>query len=780
MVKSNSLAESRILANGCAGKLPALPGLVSASGLGLGALYFQPAVPAFWPPLVIAILAGILACWRWPLLWLLAAGCIAFSWGSFQAQQRADDILPAHLAGRGLDVEGVIVSLPRQLGSGSTIRLLPERVFRDGKALSWRGLVELRVGRFEDASELAYGQRWRMRVRLNRPMPPANPGGYDRAYHLFWEGVAATGTVVLAPQPLRLAGEGGSVVMHWIQMLRQRIIDASNVALPRDRAGLVQALTIGVQDQIPGPMWQGFVRSGTAHLMVISGSHITLVAGIVFFLIRWGWGVLPWLARRYPAQSAAAIGMLLTALFYGLMAGMGLATQRAVIMVWVLAGALLFQRELRPFHSLSLAALIVFILQPGAVAEPGFWLSFSVVLLIFLLLAGYGGIKGHWRKLISYQLMISLGMLPLLGALFASLPLFSPLANLFAIPVVEGLATPLALLGAMCSALGWEYPGRAFFYLSTLSLEPLLMLVHWIDQTPWATLAIARPSPGVLVAALLGLGVLLLPVAWPGRLFGIIGLIPLFLPPQPRIPADSAELAILDAGVDSAFVLSTRHHTLLMQALKYPDGGFYLNQRIVGPFLRSADLPSVDAAIVNFHHPQDRVQTNAYLGLVSNALWQARSAPSGIERSLSQRQCLGGESWEWDGVTFVFLDPLRTDPQAQSASCVLAVYGRGWQILLTGELDPAGATRLAHNFGANLKSDLFAMSVPDSAQGFENLIGTIDARHLVITGNRHAAAHVPALTASLDPGRSGALMFSLGEGGALRLANSGSAHYWFP
>ncbi|MEW6612289.1 MAG: ComEC/Rec2 family competence protein [Pseudomonadota bacterium] len=751
--------------------MPGLPEVVLAIGLGLLLLYRQESIPVPWPAAGLA-LALLLPVWRWRILLLPAAACAAFAWGAWQAQRISHETLPDAAVGQALVITGTIASLPEARGNGTRLLFAPEHMDGPLGSIDFRGLLQLS---FDGPAppELAYGQRWRLTARLQRPQAATNPGGFDRSYALFWQGVRAVGAVQSVPEPVQLAGAGGRVLLRWFQSLRQQVLQASNAALPRAEAGLVQALTVGVQNQLPPDLWQRFVRTGTAHLMVISGSHITLVAGLVFLLAKWLWSTVPPLVRRYPAAPPAAAVMVLSAWGYGLMAGMELATLRAVIMVTVLAGALVLQRELRLFHSLALAAGVIFILQPGAVAEPGFWLSFTAVGLIFWLLVGRVGRAGLWRSLLGYQVLIALGLVPVLALLFGQVPLLSPLANLVAIPVVEGVATPLALLGALASLSGLELAGRGLFHLTSLAFQPLLWFLEQLDRLPWGTLAVGSPSVWMLLALLVGLLLLFLPAAWPGRSLGLLTFLPLLLPAAAVLPPGQARLTVLDAGMDTAVVLQTRHHSLFFHSSPRARPSGATLHLVVQPFMHHAGIRRLDAVVLS---AAARAPLDAASLLPRQypapQLWSATAALPGAPA----RPCRAGQHWTWDGVIFVFLAPMagERDP------CVLAAYGPGWQALLGGPLSGGAADRLVSRFGGNLRSN--ALVSAGGGSGLGQLAEAAAPDYLVAAGGRRGGAEKPAGDdgpPALAPARTGALAFHLGGRTAASLSLQRPArHYW--
>src|SRR5690606_22353589 len=149
---------------------------------------------------------------------------------------------------------------------------------------------------------------------------------------------------------------------------------------------LLEALTIGVRDGLDDEHWTVMRRTGTSHLMAISGLHVGLVSGLLFWLTRRLWTAAGGSAYC-PAPLVAAWAGLVGAFAYGALAGFSIPTLRAVLMVSVVLLALVWRRGLRPGQSLCLALVAVLVLDPLSVLEAGFWLSFAAVALLVLFLA---------------------------------------------------------------------------------------------------------------------------------------------------------------------------------------------------------------------------------------------------------------------------------------------------------------------------------------------------------------------------------------------------------
>ncbi|MGZ5041283.1 MAG: ComEC/Rec2 family competence protein, partial [Usitatibacter sp.] len=429
-----------------------------------------PILPAAFAALLS--LALIAPCRRGPrAAVLLVAGALAgFGLAAWRAESLLAQSLPRSWEGLDVELEGVVASLP-QLAEGGTRFLFdvetartPGSIVPATIALTWYA----ERGKQGDAAppRIASGQRWRFVARLKRPRGLANPHGFDFEPWALERGIRATGYVrakagaaLLAPRV-----DGWPYTLHrW----RGEIRDAMLAHLGEARLrGVLVALAIGDQRAIPESQWVVFNRTGIAHLVSISGLHVTVFAalagGFVFMLAR----RFARLTTLLPARKLAALAGALFAFAYVLLAGAEVPAVRTLLMLWVGACGLWLGRPgtASVVWLWSLAAVLLW--DPWASLAPGFWLSFGAVGL--LLYAGSGrlarppppnGRARAWAALCEgsrTQWVVTIGLVPGTIALFHQMSLVSALANAVAIPAVTLLIVPLALSGiALPFALLW-------------------------------------------------------------------------------------------------------------------------------------------------------------------------------------------------------------------------------------------------------------------------------------------------------------------------------------
>jgi len=229
------------------------------------------------------------------------------------------------------------------------------------------------------AAPIMAGDRWRLPVRLKRPHGAVNPHGFDLERWLFEQDLRATGHVRPGAQRL----DAGAA--HPLERLRQHWRDAIllRVADPA-AAGVLAALAVGDQAAIDSEGWELFRITGVAHLMSISGLHVTMWAWLAAAAVGWAWRRSPSLMLKVPAQTAALVGGLVLAAAYAAVAGWGVPAQRTVLMLAVVVWLRLSGRHWPGPLVLLASAVVVTLADPWAVGQPGFWLSFFAVGLLMV------------------------------------------------------------------------------------------------------------------------------------------------------------------------------------------------------------------------------------------------------------------------------------------------------------------------------------------------------------------------------------------------------------
>ncbi|MEO5732275.1 MAG: DNA internalization-related competence protein ComEC/Rec2 [Rubrivivax sp.] len=672
--------------------------------------------------------------WMPTLMLALASAAVGFASTDLRAAWRLQQTLPAALEGEDLWVTGTVADLPRAGAGGLRFEFDTELATRGDAPVALPSRLSL--GWYGDPADdpafggsepvLRAGQRWRLPLRLRQPHGSLNPHGFDHELQLFERGIGAVGTVRMRPDALpQLLQEG---VAHPLARLREALRDGirARIADPA-AAGVVAALAIGDQASIDRAGWDVFRTTGVSHLVSISGLHVTMVAWLVGALALQAWRLSPALMLRLPAPQAARIAGLLAALGYAALAGFGVPAQRTVGMIATVV--LLRAAGLRwPLLAVLLAAaLVVTWIDPWALLQPGFWLSFGAVALLLASepaqVASGNALRptaeswlrrcGHaLRAGLRTQAVATVGLAPLTLVFFQQISVVGFAANIVAIPLVTLLITPLALAGVLLPLL-WPLAGWL--------VQGLLALLQLLAAWPAALWTAAVAPPWAMAAGLLGGLLAIAPLPWRLRLLALPLMLPLLLPPVARPPQGAFELVAADIGQGTAVLVRTQRHLLLFDTGPAYSADADAGGRVLLPLLRARGEPRIDLLMLS-HRDADHVGgapavlAGIRVDAISSSLIDNHpllSAPpaSAARPPPPHRRCLAGQQWEWDGVRFQVLQPgpwayADATLKPNAMSCVLQVQGASHSALLTGDIEARQEAALVSTLGDSLRSQV--------------------------------------------------------------------------
>ncbi|WP_235537968.1 DNA internalization-related competence protein ComEC/Rec2 [Pelomonas sp. Root1217] len=627
--------------------------------------------------------------------WLALAAAVAvfaFVQAGLRAEMRMKPELHPAWEGRDLVLSGRVDSLPIAItGQGGMpgwrFEFAVESVGPAGTALPPEVPRRVMLLAYDSAQPITAGERWRFTARLKRAHGLANPGGFDVELWLFEQGLRASG-VVRTAERLQAAS-------WWsLDAARQRLRTAirERVADP-GMAGVLAALSLGDQNAIAHSDWNLFRDTGVSHLLSVSGSHVVLLGWMAAALVSPLWRRSRWLCLRLPAPTAARWVGVAVAFAYALFSGWGVPAQRTVVMLAALAG--LRSVGLRwPWPLVLLAAaVIVTAVDPWALMQPGFWLSFGAV---GLLMAAGGEHAEGWRARLKAalrtQAIATVGLAPLSLICFSQLSLVGLLANLVAIPLITFVITPLALMGGLFTPL-WALAAL----LTQALMAWLKLLIAWPAAVWWLP---AAPlwSQGL---ALLGAVLVALRLPWRLRAAGLLMTLPLLWPAVPHPPAGEFELLAPDIGQGNAVLIRTHGHALLFDTGPVYAPGSDAGERVLLPLLRRLGVHRVDMLVLS-HRDVDHVGGAATLMQALPVSELRSSLEPGhplLRTPMPAKRCEAGQGWTWDGVRFDVLHPTLANYDAglksNDLSCVLRITSAsGRRALLAGDLEAEQEKRL--------------------------------------------------------------------------------------
>lgn len=535
--------------------------------LGAGAaLYFAlPVELPFWLPPLVAGFAGF-SLWalrdtgfRLPgiAFCLVSAGLLL---AVLRTEWVAAPILPAEIGPAPL--EGVVTRVERKpdavrlsIAPDSFGRLRPEDL---------PGTLRISVRKFD--GPVQPGDRVSMLAAAKPPSSPAEPGAFDFQRHAFYRGIGgygyALGAARVTPDP-----EGGSAFNRFRDHVSAEIAGGVGPA----HGGIAAALITGDRSRVAEAQWQVLRDSGLAHLLAISGLHMGLVTGFIFFGIRAMLAAFPTVALRRPIKKWAALAALAGGLGYLMLTGGSVPTVRAYVMVAIVMLAVLFDRRAISLRTVAIAALLVLAVTPEALIEPGFQMSFAAVTA---LVAAYEKFGDRWRASLGggraparvARYLGGVAMTTLIAGAatgpfaiyhFGRFADYGVLANLFAVPVVAFGVMPSATVAALLMPFGLEQP---FFWLMGQGIGLVMAIAEWVAGLPGSVrLVPAMPVWGLAAVSLGGLWLCLMSRRW--RYWGLAGIAAGLLSPhlieRPLVRVDAEARIVAVRAADGGTMLSS-------------------------------------------------------------------------------------------------------------------------------------------------------------------------------------------------------------------------------
>ncbi len=450
--------------------------------------------------------------------WLAIAAAVVLcaALGFLAAQLRTLSVAAPvlHAEMRGAPIEGRVMQASLNQEGGTTLLLKP--AFIGG--LSEEGLpalVRLRVR--QEHAPIWPGDEIKTRAMLWPPAEPVAPGAFDFARQAWFRGLGGTGVTLVAPDVLSTGQLAGWQVT--IASLRETVARHVIESMSKEEGPVAAALMTGLRHAIDDDVEQDLRDAGLAHILAISGLHMALFAGTLFWLVRAALALFPPLAHRYPIKKWAASIALVGALAYLFLSGGSVATQRAFIMAALMFIAVLIDRPAFSLRNVALAAVIVLLMRPESLLEPGFQMSFAAVtalvavyqnqeLQLLRFKENATGLCGAMRLGTVYMITLCITSLvagaataPFAAFHFNRMAAFGLVGNMAAMPLVGTLIMPSALIAYILMPLGLEGP-------ALWVMEVGLAGVIWVadEVSNWAGAVVTIGSFSTFALALISLG----------------------------------------------------------------------------------------------------------------------------------------------------------------------------------------------------------------------------------------------------------------------------------
>ncbi len=366
--------------------------------------------------------------------------------------------------------------------------------------------IRLRIRTTDQGPRFKFGDVVCGRTILKRPNGPLIPGGYDFGKALWFKQIGGTGFTISQMKICRntnTVAKNNNPLFTFIATLRNAIATRIDAHLSEPKRSMARALILGDRGRIKEQDLIALRNAGLGHLLAISGLHMAVFAGTIFFLARAALALFPIYAQKYPIKKWAAIIALFGGTVYFLISGQSIPTQRAFLMINILFAAIILERPALTLRNVALAALVILIFRPDSLLSAGFQMSFAAVtalVVAYQFNLKYQPLtffaKHNWARPFYYlsgiwmtSLIATLATAPFAIYHFNQFSYMGPVGNMLAIPIFTLLLMPAAVLSLALMPFGIEQ--LAMIPLG-ISIEMLLSTAHWTSSFDPAILSIGK------------------------------------------------------------------------------------------------------------------------------------------------------------------------------------------------------------------------------------------------------------------------------------------------
>lgn len=630
----------------------------------------------------------------------------------------------------------------------------------------------VRLSWFFPTHEVSPGDVWTGEFKLKRPRGMVNPGGFDYQAWVLSEGLVATGYIT---------GEIRRVShkTNWAAVRGQIRQELLKVGGHTEFMRFWLALTLADRAAITPEDWQVLQRTGTVHLIAISGLHIGLVALLLHWLGSFCarvWAsvgnvrgdsvkLLLWLPAVLSCSGAA---------FYAALAGFSIPTTRALVTCLVLQCMRLIGWRLPASTTLAIVVAAVALTDPLAAMAPGFWLSFMAVLCLVYLAVQLNRSTGRLAKAALYvrlQLALSVALVPPLIALGQMASLTAPLANLVAVPLISLVVVPGLFLAMSLVPFS---PGLAVTVLNSVDWV-FAWLWCWLDylsRASWSAWWPTHAFSGVdVLAAVVAVALVLAPAGLRTRGLGVLILVSALL--LPRVQPFDVRLTVLDVGQGLSVIVQSQNDALVYDTGPRYSESFDAGNRIVLPYLRREGVRSADLIISH----DDLDHSGGAPGVAAELALRRNLSGEPLE-SLVTEPCEHGQAWFVGRVEVTVLWPERAGGYSgNAASCTLLLRFDGGQnkqvhILLPGDIDHKVENRIVSHIPHNLDV-LVASHHGSSTSSSYGFVRHTAPDYVIYSAGYKNAYHHPSAKVTRRFRREGSVELNTADAGAILMTWSG-------
>lgn len=586
-----------------------------------------------------------------------------------------------------------------------------------------------------------------LKAKLKPFLNYRNEGGKAFKQRMRYQGVVAKGYV----KDIKQMGE---VEKPFFSRLREQLLQSINlVSMSTEAKAIWQSLSLGFKGDFTPSLYDMFQKTGTGHLVAISGLHIGIIAYCLYYLSLWCWSLSGRACLFIPAQRAASIMAILGGFFYALLTGFSVSARRAAIMLSVFMLGRLANEKNHPLDVFFLSLALVLLINPYSIYSVGFYLSFYAVFIILT-----SDIEGRFQA-VKLQAKMSVFMLPMSLFFFSTASLASLPANLLAIPWVSFILLPLSLLLLLLAQQSWiSLVGMTSLY--TQCIDGLLSYLRWLSDKKalivhWSLVRPLEFVSVIVVLFLISMSKRKLVVSC----FSLFALLIIFY--RPALSEGQVKLTQLDVGQGLATVVKTQNHQLIYDTGIGYRSGFNMGAQAIEPFLRYHRIDKLDKLIVS-HDDIDHRGGALYLEKhfpIAEVITNHRS---------ENNHCHAHKPWVWDGVRFEFIYLPYSKRSDNNNSCVLKITTGDNQLLLTGDIEKSAENYLLRADKNQLSATVLA--VPhhgSSSSSSEAFISAVSPKLALISAGRYNRFRFPHHTVLGRYRKQGTQIYSTGQCGQI-------------
>jgi competence protein ComEC len=547
-------------------------------------------------------------------------------------------------------------------------------IFKSYSHAGQKSIAKMRLSDY-GFNDYQSGECYELAVKIKKPHGFYNPGGFDYEAYLFSENIKFTGYVKNKIKTIKHKKD----YFHYLRAKIYNKIKKHTKNLQFQN--IIIALVLGQRGNISSENRNVFINTGTAHLIAISGLHIGLVAGFGFFIGIIFWLILP-LHNVISKQIFALSIAIILAFLYAVLAGLSLPTMRAILMLLVFAGSIFLRRHSTAINTLSVALILVLLLDPFAPMQVGFWLSFLAVAFILYIHPKIAQLKKVYQFLI-FVPSISTALIIPTFFFFGSSTLLSAPANIIAVPIISFLVLPFSLLASVFSFI---LPQVALwlFLITDLFLQFLFWYLQKISEMSFAKIFIDKNTTLMLLSIVLFIFFFIKKQYKQASSTAILFLTLIFFRYDNKNIYD-IKMTVLDVGQGLSVVIKTANKTLIFDTGEKFSKKFNIVDSVLLPFLQESRTRKLDTLVISHSDSDHSSNIKSLL-----ARYPTNTIYTGdINKIKNSSQCHKGIKWRWDNIDFRFLSPNlhQKHKKDNNNSCVLKISSSKYSILITSDIE---------------------------------------------------------------------------------------------